>query len=153
MIKIFFIFIFYFLLNGVIECQKFNNGPFTDRLASYIIDYFELDKLLLTERLPVNDESRFKYNSNAPYTNRWNYTGHYNNSNYYACDSLERIEDYFFQVYGSKENFTLKDLDDLIHFHVKKARRSYNEVKHRQYKCQRDHVNNFISVQSILIFM
>ena len=136
------IFIFYILLNNNVECQRSYNGPFTYRLANYIIDYFQLDKL---ERLSVYNELRFGNIYFTHHADHLNYTDHRNHSNYSSCDSLSlnSIEDYFFRVYASQDNFTLQELDDLIHFHVKKSRRIENENRHRQYRCQRQYVSIF----------
>lgn len=122
-----------------VECEAINGGPFTARIAKYLIDYFHLEEF---DILPENENKReggsYNYDGYKHENNYENHSSYANYSNYNRCDSIRSMEDYFFQVYASTENnFTLEDLDDLIHFHVKKVRKVYNQNKHRKYSCNR----------------
>ncbi len=126
--KIIMIFFVYILFINNVECKRSYTSPFSDRIANYIIEYFQLDKL---ERLPV-------------------YNVQQNNSKYTSCASLENIEDYFFHVYATEGKYTMQDLDDLIHFHVKKTRKIENEKRHNQYQCQRRDVTKLKKISNYM---
>ena len=122
-------FLIIFILNGsflTIECFLWNNGPPRLKLATYIVKYFNLDKL----ETPIDN-----FNDGLK---------HFSNRSNSKCDSINSIEDYFFEVYGSqlrsKTQFTVSDIDDLIHYHLKRTRKPNNEHNHEKYKCERQTV-------------
>lgn len=119
-VLIFLIFLIFHNNHHNVECKHRYGDPFNARLANYLIDYFQLDKLetsLRDEEMDLDSDSTYK-----------------------KCDSNRSIQDYFFQVYGSEENnknFSTQALEDLIYYHLKKSRKSQNEKKHLQYRCER----------------
>ena len=134
-----------FILFNFTGCEALNDAPFTSRIAKYLIDYFHLEKLDIL----YDNENINKIGSKV-------YAGNKNISTYNRCDSINSIQDYFFNVYaGTEETFTLQDLDDLIHFHVKKSRKIENENRHKKYTCSRKQVISKLSIEkrvSVFLF-
>jgi hypothetical protein len=121
------------LLASVVECKDTEYRPFNARLAKFIFDYFHLERL---ETLPENQ------NESMP-------------NAFQQCSAVRTIEDYFFKVYGSEiegKNFTLNALDNLLHYHLRKSRRSENEEKHLKYKCNRKTVINTIFFKKLYLY-
>jgi hypothetical protein len=121
------------LLASVVECKETEYKPFNARLAKFIFDYFHLERL---ETLPENQ------NESMP-------------NAFQQCSAVSTIEDYFFKVYGSEiegKNFTHNALDNLLHYHLRKSRRSENEEKHLKYICNRKTVINAIFLKKLYLY-
>ena len=108
-----------------VECTLLSNDQPMLRLAKYIVKYFNLEKLE-TETSFTNGYARA------------------NSSHHNKCDDINTIEDYFFEVYsselGTKAQFTLSDIEDLIYYHSNKKRKPYNEINQQNFKCERKNV-------------
>ena len=129
--KRFILIIFLVLVTKNVECEKNKYLTFNARLAKYLVDYFHLERFeTLSED---HDDSITNF--------------------FQKCSSVDTIEDYFFKVYGSESdetNFTINALDDLIHYHLRKSRKTENEVKHMKYRCNRKSVINNILVLAFI---
>ncbi len=96
-------------------------GKTIEKLAVRIINYFEVDKTI------SNNQGKSK-------------SIRYNEISDNKCNTIEKINDYFFDVYGN-DNGRITDIDGVIRYSMIKGGNEKYEIKQKKFRCDLDNVS------------
>ncbi len=107
--------------------QKSQRKTLIESLSHRIIKYFDINKYLSTR----NEET---------------YRTAYNTKNDKKCDSIEEINNYFFNVYGENNTINRIDLNNMIKFQITGLKEEDIEKKTKRKSCRRKEVYKLVGL-------